>query len=139
MNTSPSIKLALEPDNPEYLANLCGQLDEHIKMIEQRLGIEIRNRGNNFQLVSSIDINWQDEQFRAPDLDPVAKEDAYTKVNASVTLGPLDGNWDISLIGKNLTDEERIFYANDTPLFPNTFQAAMEQPRSVSVRGRVKF
>lgn len=56
MNTSPSIKLALEPDNPEYLANLCGQLDEHIKMIEQRLGIEIRNRGNNFQLVGDMDI-----------------------------------------------------------------------------------
>ncbi|MDI3322996.1 PhoH family protein [Pontibacterium granulatum] len=56
MNTSPSIKLALEPDNPEYLANLCGQLDEHIKMIEQRLGIQIRNRGNNFQLVGDMDI-----------------------------------------------------------------------------------
>lgn len=56
LNTSPSIKLALEPDNPEYLANLCGQLDEHIKMIEQRLGIEIRNRGNNFQLVGDMDI-----------------------------------------------------------------------------------
>lgn len=56
MNTSPSIKLALQPDNPEYLANLCGQLDEHLKMIEQRLGIEIRNRGNNFQLVGDMDI-----------------------------------------------------------------------------------
>ncbi|MDC6668569.1 PhoH family protein, partial [Leclercia adecarboxylata] len=31
--------------------NLCGQFDEHLRLIEQRLGIEIRNRGNQFELV----------------------------------------------------------------------------------------
>lgn len=56
MNSAPSIKLALHPDNPEYLANLCGQLDEHLKLIEQRLDIEIRNRGNNFQLMGDMDV-----------------------------------------------------------------------------------
>lgn len=56
MNTTPSIKLALEPNNPEFLANLCGQLDEHLKLIEQRLNIEIRNRGNSFQLVGDLDV-----------------------------------------------------------------------------------
>ncbi|MGB0466112.1 MAG: PhoH family protein [Pontibacterium sp.] len=50
MNTAPSIKLTLEPDNTAHLANLCGQLDEHIKLIEQRLGVRISNRGNNFQV-----------------------------------------------------------------------------------------
>ncbi|MBY4676229.1 PhoH family protein [Marinobacterium arenosum] len=50
MNTAQTLKLTLEPDNPEFLANLCGQLDEHLKMIEQRLPVEIRNRGNQFQL-----------------------------------------------------------------------------------------
>ncbi len=46
-----AVKLTLEPDNPSDLANLCGQLDEHLRLIEKRLGIEIRNRGNDFQLV----------------------------------------------------------------------------------------
>lgn len=46
-----AVRFSLEPDNPAHLANLCGQLDEHLKLIEQRLGIEIRNRGNDFQLV----------------------------------------------------------------------------------------
>jgi phosphate starvation-inducible protein PhoH and related proteins len=42
--------LVLEPaDNPR-LANLCGQFDEHLKQIEQRLGMQIRPRGNRFQL-----------------------------------------------------------------------------------------
>ncbi len=51
MTTDTAVRFTLEPDNPSHLANLCGQLDEHLKLIEQRLGIQIRNRGNDFQLV----------------------------------------------------------------------------------------
>jgi len=50
LSARASIKLQLEPENPAALANLCGQFDEHLKLIEQRLGIEIRNRGGAFQL-----------------------------------------------------------------------------------------
>ncbi|MGC3872455.1 PhoH family protein [Halomonas sp. GXIMD04776] len=32
------------------LANLCGQRDEHLKLVESRLGVTLRNRGNTFQL-----------------------------------------------------------------------------------------
>ncbi|MEH6650210.1 MAG: PhoH family protein [Motiliproteus sp.] len=46
-----AVRFNLEPDNPIHLANLCGQLDEHLKLIERRLGIQIRNRGNDFQLI----------------------------------------------------------------------------------------
>ena len=42
--------IALEPYDARRLAILCGHLDEHIKQIEQRLEIEIRNRGNVFAL-----------------------------------------------------------------------------------------
>ncbi len=51
MTTDTAVRFTLEPDNPSHLANLCGQLDEHLKLIESRLGIKIRNRGNDFQLV----------------------------------------------------------------------------------------
>ncbi|MEJ2514189.1 MAG: PhoH family protein [Gammaproteobacteria bacterium] len=42
--------LALEPADNARLANLCGQFDEHLKQVERRLGVEIRNRGNRFQV-----------------------------------------------------------------------------------------
>ena len=42
--------IALEPYDARRLAMLCGHLDEHIKQIEHRLDIEIRNRGNVFAL-----------------------------------------------------------------------------------------
>jgi phosphate starvation-inducible PhoH-like protein len=33
------------------LANLCGQFDEHLRQIEQRLGVHISNRGNHFKII----------------------------------------------------------------------------------------
>ncbi len=46
-----SLDLVLEPVDNERLRNLCGQLDEHLRQIERRLGIEINNRGNSFRLL----------------------------------------------------------------------------------------
>ena len=45
-----SQSLTLEPQDTQRLANLCGQFDDHIKQIEARLNIEIRNRGNVFYI-----------------------------------------------------------------------------------------
>jgi phosphate starvation-inducible PhoH-like protein len=44
----------LEPFEPRRFANLCGALDEHLRLIEQRMGIEIRNRGNQFELLGKL-------------------------------------------------------------------------------------
>ena len=42
--------VTLEPADNARLANLCGQLDEHLRQIERRLGVEIANRGNRFRV-----------------------------------------------------------------------------------------
>ena len=53
-NTSDhELTFSLEPDNPRRLASLCGLANDHLLLIEERLGIRINNRGNNFQLVGS--------------------------------------------------------------------------------------
>lgn len=43
------ITLAFDGDN-ERLSNLCGNLDEHLRLIEQRVMVDIGNRGANFQI-----------------------------------------------------------------------------------------
>jgi len=40
----------LFPDDLERLANLCGPLDEHLRQVERRLGVEVFNRGNVFRV-----------------------------------------------------------------------------------------
>lgn len=52
MNTSlEPHRFTLEPFEAQRFANLCGQFDEHLRLIEERLGLEIRNRGNQFELL----------------------------------------------------------------------------------------
>ncbi len=45
--------IVLEPADNERLANLCGQFDEHLRMLERRTGVDIGNRGNTFNLSGS--------------------------------------------------------------------------------------
>lgn len=48
-------RLTLEPDNTYRLANLCGHQNEHIHQIENSLALQIRHRGNVFQLSGAAD------------------------------------------------------------------------------------
>jgi len=42
--------VVIEPADNVRLVELCGPLDEHLRLIEGRLGVEIRRRGNRFQI-----------------------------------------------------------------------------------------
>jgi len=53
MADSPSLRMrefTLEPPDNERLANLCGPLDENLRLIESRLGVEVRRRGSAFRV-----------------------------------------------------------------------------------------
>lgn len=51
-----SISFELSPaDNPR-LANLCGHLDEHLRMMERGFGVEINNRGIKFQIIGKAEL-----------------------------------------------------------------------------------
>jgi phosphate starvation-inducible PhoH-like protein len=45
----------LQPEDAERLANLAGPFDEHLRQIEQRLGVEIANRANVFRVTGETD------------------------------------------------------------------------------------
>ncbi len=52
MNTSTDThRFTLDAFEAARFANLCGQYDEHLRLIEQRLNITIRNRGEQFELI----------------------------------------------------------------------------------------
>ncbi len=43
-------RLELQPENTQRLAELCGQFNQNLIQIEQRLKVQIRNRGNIFSI-----------------------------------------------------------------------------------------
>ena len=52
MSVSPVTRdLSLAPADNVRLVELCGPLDSHLHQIETRLGVEVRRRGNRFQII----------------------------------------------------------------------------------------
>jgi phosphate starvation-inducible PhoH-like protein len=47
------VQFELDATDTERLMNLSGQFDQHLKQIENRLGVDISNRGNLFQISGS--------------------------------------------------------------------------------------
>ncbi|MGY6276464.1 PhoH family protein [Methylomonas sp. MgM2] len=50
-----SQEITLLPVDNQRLSNLCGQLDVHLRQIEQRLNVDIANRSNHFK-ITGVDV-----------------------------------------------------------------------------------
>lgn len=117
--------------------DLTGRPSEHSPEWSGALGLRHETSlPGDFVLTSHGDVIYRSEQFKQIDLDPVSLQDAYTKLNLAFILGPRDGNWDISLISKNITDEDTFSFVNDTPLVDTAFQMIPDRPRTVAIRAR---
>jgi phosphate starvation-inducible PhoH-like protein len=51
--SEPQREFELEPSDNARLANLCGALDENLHLLESRLDVEIRRRGDNFRVIGA--------------------------------------------------------------------------------------
>lgn len=94
---------------------------------------------DNYELRSQLDLVYSDEYYAAGDLDPNVIQDSFTKTNVSFTFAPQDGQWDVSVIANNITNEETYQYANDVPLFAGNHFGMMQRPRTLAIRGRLNF
>ncbi len=45
-----ALEMELIPEDNQRLAALCGPLDQNLRLVEQRLGVEVRRRGNQFRI-----------------------------------------------------------------------------------------
>ncbi|WP_072281241.1 PhoH family protein [Rappaport israeli] len=46
-----TVTFQLEPQSQAKLSELCGQMDEHLRLIEQQLGVVVQNRGHLFDVL----------------------------------------------------------------------------------------
>jgi outer membrane receptor protein involved in Fe transport len=98
----------------------------------------------NLELRTGVDVTYTDDYLVSLTLDPRAVQDSYAKVNARIALRGNDGAWEIALSGRNLTDEQTISYAGDTPLSGSIFAARsyygfVDAPMTVAIEGAFKF
>ena len=69
-------------------------------------------------------------------------QESYGKLNARISLAKSD-QWQIALIGKNLTDEKTFMWGNDIPLgslgFNGAYFKMIDPPRTVELTARINF
>jgi outer membrane receptor protein involved in Fe transport len=102
------------------------------------------NITDNLVLRTTVDVVFSSDYNPSQTVDPLIEQGGYYKLNARLALGDVDGIWDVALVGKNLTDEDIITYANDTPLSANLidsvgFYAFTEPGRTIAVQGTYRF
>ena len=73
----------LEPSDNARLANLCGPLDENLRLLEARLDVQIRRRGDNFRVLGA---NAGSAEDILQELFALAKEDEVTPQRVHLAL-----------------------------------------------------
>jgi iron complex outermembrane recepter protein len=142
-NTAGAGVTALTYNNQVCAANelndLKGKTSDHTPEFSANLVANYVQPIGSYELAGALDVSYRDEIYTAGDLDPASLQDAAVKYNASIGFGPSTGVWQISLIGRNLSDERTSSYSNDMPLFNGAQQASLDQPRSIAVAARYRF
>lgn len=69
----------------------------------------------NLQLGATLNYQFKDDHQLNAFGHPADVQDGYETLDAAVRLGSYDGRWQVSLIGKNLTDEYALLSSADTP------------------------
>jgi len=100
--------------------------------------------GQNLQLATTLETVYSGAYYPQATLDPATRQDSYFKYNARIALSSQRGNWEVALLGRNLSNEVVTGYAADIPLAARTFGAPsygsfVAPPRSVAVQATFKF
>jgi outer membrane receptor protein involved in Fe transport len=100
--------------------------------------------GDNLAGRATVDLIYSDEYFPSQNLDPSTVQDSYWKVNARLALSSADGQWEVALLGRNLTDEDIVTYSNPIPLSQSSFGVlshfgSVEQGRNFALQATYRF
>jgi phosphate starvation-inducible PhoH-like protein len=77
----------LEPTDNARLANLCGPLDENLRLLEARLGVEVRRRGDSFRVIGAR-ASQAEETLR--ELFRLAKDEEVTPEHVHLALRDIE-------------------------------------------------
>jgi iron complex outermembrane recepter protein len=137
------------PSGHEYegQCDLGGETREFTPELSGSLTADyVHSLSDALEFRSTLDLVYSDDYFTSPTLDPRTEQDSYTKVNLRLALSSSDGQWEVALVGKNLTDEEVMSFSNQLPVSNSftggsgtAYYAFFDRPRSVALQGKLRF
>ncbi|MBB3169113.1 TonB-dependent receptor [Simiduia aestuariiviva] len=137
------------PNSTDYpgLCDLSGKTREFAPEYQGTLSADYnRALGDDMEWRVTGDINFSDSYFTSPTLDPNLEQDAYAKLNLRFAVGSADGDWEVALVGKNLTDEKVATFGNQLPVSTaltsgtgTAYYSFFDRPRSIALQGTMRF
>ncbi len=94
---------------------------------------------DSLELMSNIDFNFKDDHDTHSTLDRRQRQGAYTLINARVALAPADGNWQLALLGNNLTDKEVKLNGAAVASSGSGLTNMLNRPRTIAVEASYSF
>jgi Outer membrane receptor proteins, mostly Fe transport len=95
--------------------------------------------GNGFKLGLFADGSYRSAHYVDIDLDPLTRQKAVALFNGRISLGEADDKWRVSLIGRNLFNEDYAVGASDIPLFTRAMALNHGLPRTVMIQVETNF
>jgi len=121
-------------------ADLAGATTEYAPEWSASLNMRyVQPVGEALQLALQLDANYADDFYFQQDLDSNDMQEAQTIVNARLSLFDDSGEWEVALVGKNLTDKVSSASGADIPLFTGAHYKIAKAPRTVKVQGTYRF
>ncbi|MFQ3199314.1 MAG: iron complex outermembrane receptor protein [Zhongshania sp.] len=130
-----------QPDpEDDGLCDFTGQTNQYVADYSGNISLAYRQPfSESLEFSSTLDIVFTDDYNPTQDLDPRLLQDGYQKLNLRLALADNKAGWEAALIGKNLTNEVVITYANSMSLANSIFgsighYAFIERPRSIAAQ-----
>lgn len=135
------------PNSGPTSCDQTGMRREFVPKYQGNLGWDYGiDLANGWKITNTLDLIFNDGYLATPSLDERFKQPSYTKINARIALSGVNDMWELALVGKNLTDESVITYANGLPVASvltrgagSGFYAFYEPARSIALQGTIKF
>ena len=93
---------------------------------------------SDFKLTAAGEVESVDSYYLTYSLDPLGLQTAYVKLNARATLTLPGSRWDLSLVGRNLTNQLTSDFGNTTSLASSFFRF-IEPPREIMLQVRYSY
>ena len=69
---------------------------------------EYRFGGNEFNVSVSANMVWSDGfSIAGVGGDPLSEADEWSRIDLRIAVVPMDGNWEVAVYGRDVTDERR--------------------------------
>ena len=90
----------------------------------------------NLVLTGGVTMSFSDDFHTSGDLNPAYDQDSYEMWDARIGLRAADDRWDVSVIGKNLGDEEVLSFTESAFGYGIGY---LNMPKSVTIQATYNF